>query len=410
MWWWPLLVVAAEESPVGRALMLLEQSQDQLDEVDIESLLKVLLPSREHYLAKVDDYVRPTAPYVFDAVTPELLDDWPATEVADIFARFDSDSNGKIEEGEVQVEASDDSIFRRFAAYFYSTPRTDMRRMWSVLKNLTCSCVETDGDTDNVVRAVYAPCLIDAQLRALDGEAPSGFCRLQDDPTSMTAVEFHDAARRVLFQMGPTSSKNITFSMFRKFVLEQPAEITAAISRLVRAGAYPEARALLLQQLLLATQLDEDDESFALNDARYRLFLRDRDNAELIEVVFRWLGALLVLFIFTVLCLQLGKLRTDLKRHQVALAYFEGVAKLDRDYDDPLFAAAIQTGHADALKRDKNNFPHVADASLASLDLLRLDADYDEAYDVDDGLLLDKRPLSPSSACRRRLITSPPST
>lgn len=352
-----------------KALMALDDASEdgRVDRVELEEILKSLFPSRSsHDVVRREDYVRPASrlPYVFDAITPESLSiDWSESDVATIFARFDEDADGKIMESEVDPKPSDTGVLSRFARAFFdlNTPRADTRRMWSILKNLTCSCSETD-EAENFAETTYSPCLVDSALSALDEDERdrSSYCKISDDSDAgvLSREEFRNAAKPI-FQFKQLS-EDLSFSHFRRFVLEEPAEITHAISHLIYVGAYPAARALLLQQIMLASsdlfneqQFEEEEEKFEINDVRYRKMLEQRRRSEIIELATKALlvaAALGVIFYFLH---TLAKTRTKLKSSQLAVAYLSGLSGLgDAPAPSEHFDLAVEDDHDLAIVLD----------------------------------------------------------
>lgn len=385
-----------------KALMALDDaSQDgRVDRTELEEILKTLFPSRHNYLARVDDYVRPGSrlPYVFDAITPEALSiEWSDSDVATIFARFDGDADGKIDKSEVVPQASDTGVLSRFAEFFLSsnTPQTDTRRMWSVLKNLSCTCAETD-EAENFGMRVYAPCLADAALAVLESDvlhkaATSSNCKVDSKhPAVLTTSEFHQAAKPI-FQFKQLAS-DLTFGNFRRFILEEPAEITHAISHLIYVGAHSAARALLLQQIMLASSdlFDSNGRSFNVDDARYRKMLHDRRSRELTDLALKIFGAAAAIGIFFYLLYALEVARNKHRNQRLAVAYLSGLAGLAAPLGPPLHAQpsrsddhrhdddddedlpivlrhAFQAGQTDVKLRHRQDVDQVACDALAAL-------------------------------------------
>lgn len=385
-----------------KALMALDDaSQDgRVDRTELEEILKTLFPSRHNYLARVDDYVRPGSrlPYVFDAITPEALSiEWSDSDVATIFARFDGDADGKIDKSEVVPQASDTGVLSSFAEFFLSsnTPQTDTRRMWSVLKNLSCACAETD-EAENFGMRIYTPCLADGALAVLESDvldtaASSSHCRVDSQhPAVLTTAEFHQAAKPI-FQFKQLAS-DLTFANFRRFIIEEPAEITHAISHLIYVGAHSAARALLLQQIMLASSdlSDSNTRSFNVDDARYRKMLHDRRSRELTDLALKTFGAAVAIGILFYLLYALEVARTKHRNQRLAVAYLSGLAGLaaplgpqlhaqpgrrddhrhddDDDEDLPIVLwHAFQAGQTDVKLRHRKDVDQVACDALAAL-------------------------------------------
>ncbi|KAJ8611671.1 hypothetical protein CTAYLR_007897 [Chrysophaeum taylorii] len=186
-------------------------------------------------------------------LSPSELRDWGS----EVFDEFDLDKDGDIETHEILRHEADyrsDGLFGRFVDAFgsfkYLTPRADIRRMWSVLKNLECACTTLD-----FVEVVNTPCLVNAALDHLLDAAPAVAditCRFPDpNATLLTADELSATADAVLVRL-PDLTGDIVFRDFAAFVQRDvPAEVTGAISHLVDAGAFTMARSLVVQQLVI---------------------------------------------------------------------------------------------------------------------------------------------------------------
>ena len=266
----------------------------------------------------------------------ELGKHFDAEDVDDILWLLDEDDDGRLESHEIlgALAAADDdrdghldaqefakvterhSILGKFLTKFRKfarlTPRAQVRKFWSVLKDLECVCPEAayaaPGGDDILVGSgadmimtekSRRPCLVDAQLELeLDGKdtAPGGLLRckfLGGNSTILTSTEFQDAAAATLIPITDVFG-DMSYSHFKSFIQRQPSHITGAIAHLIDAGGLVMARSMLVQQLAVNGMgvtlphlvKDAAAKRYQLaNKAQTRKILLDRATAKLVTLL-----------------------------------------------------------------------------------------------------------------------------